>query len=79
MVSNAPAPPPNTDPLRFLVRLLTQMQGDEVNRRLLDSFINCLAGCTMSVQPLFKTDTIAEPWLSLPPLSVSMSAITAFV
>ncbi|VDM19112.1 unnamed protein product [Hydatigera taeniaeformis] len=68
LVSNAPIPPPNTDPLRFLLRLLTQMQGDEVHR-LLDSFISCLAGCVMSVQPTFKTDVIMEPWLSLPPLS----------
>ncbi|KAL5970306.1 Integrator complex subunit 8 [Taenia solium] len=77
VVSNAPIPPPNTDPLRFLVRLLTQMQGDDVHCRLLDSFINCLAGCAMSVQPLFKTDMITEPWLSLPPLSgVAPQALT---
>ncbi|KAH9281350.1 Integrator complex subunit 8 [Echinococcus granulosus] len=69
LTSNTPIPPPNTDPLRFLVRLLTQVQGDGVHRRLLDCFITCLAGCFMSIQPLFKTDTIAEIWLSLPPLS----------
>ncbi|KAL5103437.1 Integrator complex subunit 8 [Taenia crassiceps] len=75
LVSNAPIPPPNTDPLRFLIRLVTQTQGDEAHRRLLDSFINCLAGCAMSVQPLFKTDMIAEPWLSLPPLSALMETL----
>ena len=57
---------PNTEPLRFLIKLLSKLPSNE-GLRLLDSLITCLAACLMTTQPLFKTNTISDTPLSLPP------------
>uniref|UniRef100_A0A5K3FRL8 TPR_REGION domain-containing protein n=1 Tax=Mesocestoides corti TaxID=53468 RepID=A0A5K3FRL8_MESCO len=59
---------PSTDPLHFLVWLLTELRDDNdknLSVHLLDHLNNCLAAILSSVQPVFKTDSLKNPWPSV--------------